>query len=139
MGGHKAHKSVKVLFRGTGVLPVSGVSKFLVPLRHTQSSDSPLRKQGLITLPFPTRSITAPDLRQFGINVSQTGPRPPLTVLFGADPNYQNSYTQQASFGIEREVAPGLSVAAGYAWARGLKITRARDTNLLPAPLNPAR
>jgi len=98
-----------------------------------------LRKQGLITLPFPTRSITAPDLRQFGINVSQTGPRPPLTVLFGADPNYQNSYTQQASFGIEREVAPGLSVAAGYAWARGLKITRARDTNLLPAPVNPAR
>jgi hypothetical protein len=97
-----------------------------------------LRRQGVITLPSPTRSIAAADLQQFGINISQRGPRPPLTVLFGNPPDYRNSYVQQASFGIEREIARGFAVSASYIFARGAKITRARDTNLLPAPVNPA-
>ena len=31
----------------------------------------------------------------------QTGPRPPLTVLFHNSPDFVNSYNQQASLGIE--------------------------------------
>ncbi|MBI3473990.1 MAG: TonB-dependent receptor, partial [Candidatus Solibacter usitatus] len=96
-----------------------------------------LRAQGVIGVPTPTRSIQASDLAQFGIAISQTGPRPPLTVLFKNSPNFVNSYSQQASFGIERELASGLSVQVSYIWARALKITRARDDNLLPAPVSP--
>jgi hypothetical protein len=100
---------------------------------------STLRRQGVIGVPTPARPIHAEDLRQFGIAVSQEGPRPPLTVLFRPAADYQNPYAQQASFGIEREVTPGLSLAASYVFARGARLTRSRDDNLLPAPVNPAK
>ncbi|MBI3698132.1 MAG: TonB-dependent receptor, partial [Acidobacteria bacterium] len=100
---------------------------------------STLRAQGIIGVPTPQRSILATDLQQFGIFVSQTGPRPPLTVLFHNSPDYQNPYAQQASFAIEREIAPGLSLSASYVFARGAKLTTSRDDNLLPAPVNPAK
>jgi len=39
---------------------------------------------------------------------------------------------------VEREILPGLSLAVNYIWARGLKITRSRDDNLLDtAPISP--
>ena len=98
-----------------------------------------LSAQGIIGIPTPKRSILATDLTQFGINISQTGPRPPLTVLFRADPNYRNPMAQQASFGIEREIAPNLSLNVSYVFVRGLHLTTSRDINLLPAPINPAK
>ncbi|MGH9659159.1 MAG: TonB-dependent receptor domain-containing protein, partial [Bryobacteraceae bacterium] len=98
-----------------------------------------LRRQGVIGVPTPQKSIEASDLAQFGILVSQTGPRPPLTVLFKNSPDYQNPYAQQASLGIEREIAPGVAVSIGYVFVRGAKLTTSRDDNLLPAPVNPAK
>ena len=95
-----------------------------------------LRQQGVIGVPATTRTITPADLAQFGINVSQTGPRNPLTVLFRVDPTYRNPNAQQASFAIERELAPGLSASVSYVWALTQHITRARDINLLPRPIN---
>jgi hypothetical protein len=100
---------------------------------------STLRAQGVIGIPTPTRSITAADLRQFGINVSQTGTRPPLTVLFRPSPDYVNGYAQQLSFGIEREVVKNLAISLNYVGVRGLHLTTSRDINLLPAPVNPAK
>jgi hypothetical protein len=97
-----------------------------------------LRAQGVIGFPTPTRSITPADLAQFGITISQTGPRPPLTVLFHNPADFVNSYNQQASFGIEREVMSGFTLGVSGIWSRGLKIVRAREDNLLPAPVNPA-
>jgi hypothetical protein len=97
-----------------------------------------LRAQGVIGLPHSNRPITAADLAQFGIQISQTGPRPPLTVLFRIDPNYRSPYALQSSFGIEREISTGLSVSANYIFVRTLKITRARDINVLPRPLAPS-
>jgi len=58
-------------------------------------------------------------------------------VLFSGDPNYQNSYSQQAEISIERELARNLSLALTYVHARTLKVTRARDKNLRPAPFLP--
>jgi Carboxypeptidase regulatory-like domain/TonB dependent receptor len=97
-----------------------------------------LLQQGVIGIPATTRTIAPSDLSQFGIAVSQTGPRNPLTVLFRADPNYRNPVAQQASLGVERELAPGLSVSASYIWVLTQHITRARDINLLPRPIFPA-
>jgi hypothetical protein len=98
-----------------------------------------LRRQAVIGVPTPERPIRAEDLRQFGINVSQTGPRPPLTVLFRESPDYENPYAQQASFGIERELASGFAASVSYVFARGAKLTTSRDINLLPAAINPAK
>ncbi len=94
-----------------------------------------LRAQGVIGIPTTTRTITPADLVQFGINVSQTGPRNPLTVLFRADPTYRGSNAQQASGAVEHEFAPGFSVALSYVWALTQHITRARDMNLLDRPI----
>ena len=96
-----------------------------------------LRAQGVIGIPTTIRTITPADLTQFGINVSQTGPRNPLTVLFRADPTYRNPRAQQGSISIEHEFAPGFSVSVSYVWALTQFITRARDINLLDRPIGP--
>lgn len=96
-----------------------------------------LRTQGVIGIPNTTRTITPADLAQFGINISQTGPRNPLAVIFRSDPTYRNPRAQQASFGIEHEFAEGFSMSASYVWALTQFITRARDINLRNRPIGP--
>ncbi|MBM3737582.1 MAG: TonB-dependent receptor [Acidobacteria bacterium] len=96
-----------------------------------------LRRQGVIGLPVSSRGIETDDLRQFGINVSQTGPIPPLTVLFENSGDYVNPYSQHATLSLERQIGAATAVSASGIYVRSLKITRARDRNLLPAPVNP--
>lgn len=96
-----------------------------------------LRAQNVIGIPNTTRTITPADLTQFGIVVSQTGPRNPLTVLFRSDPTYRNPRAQQGSIGVEQEVAAGFTFAASYVWALTQFVTRARDINLLDRPIGP--
>jgi hypothetical protein len=95
-----------------------------------------LRAQGVIGIPNTTRTITPADLLQFGINISQTGPRNPLTVLFRSDSTYRNPRAQQGSFAIEHEFAPGFTFGVSYVWALTQYITRARDINLLDRPVS---
>jgi hypothetical protein len=97
-----------------------------------------LRAQGVIGIPTPQQPILASDLAQFGINITHTGPRPPLTVLFAAAPQYPNPYAQQASFEMQHEFAHGITAALGYVYVRGVHLTTSHDANLLPAPINPA-
>jgi hypothetical protein len=96
-----------------------------------------LVREGVITLPTPTRTIAPSDIAQFGITIQHDGPRPPLTVLFKSSPDFASSYSQQMSLGFEREVLTDLRLSANYLFVRGLKILRARDENLLPAPIDP--
>ena len=96
-----------------------------------------LRDQGIIGIPTPQRPILASDLAQFGIFPSQTGPRPPLTVLFNPGQNYKNPYAHQASFGIDREFARGLTASLSYVYVRGVHLTTSLDHNLLTPPVNP--
>ena len=100
---------------------------------------STLRGEGIIGIPTPQRSIQASDLQQFGITVSQTGPRPPLTVLFHASPDYSNPYSHQASFGIDREIGKGLTGSIEYVYVRGVHLTTSYDQNLLTPPVNPLK
>ncbi len=67
-----------------------------------------------------------------GIFVQNSGQLSPLTVLFSNPPNYKPPYSQQASFGIEREIAKGLSVSASFVYSHTLRLPVAIDTNLLP-------
>jgi hypothetical protein len=88
--------------------------------------------QGVIGIPQPIRTITPSDLTQFGIQITHEGPIPPLTVVFSNPKDYGNAYAQQASLGIERQLANDWGVAVSYIFSRTLQITRARDKNLLP-------
>jgi len=76
--------------------------------------------------------ITPADLTQFGINITHTGPVPPLSVLFSGQPNYQNAYSQQAEFGIEREITKGWAVALSGIYVHTIGLPVAIDTNALP-------
>lgn len=98
-----------------------------------------LVRQGVIGIPAPKRPIQASDLAQFGIIPSQTGPRFPLAVLFRVTPDYQNPYAQQASFQLERQLARDFNISLGTLFVRGVHLPTSHDTNLLPAPVNPAK
>jgi Carboxypeptidase regulatory-like domain/TonB dependent receptor len=71
---------------------------------------------------------------QTGVNVTNSGPLSPLQVLFVNQPNYRPPIAQQASFGIEREIGPGLSISLSGIYSHTQRTPIAIDTNLLPAP-----
>jgi Carboxypeptidase regulatory-like domain len=71
------------------------------------------------------------DLAQFGLNISNSGPLPPGTVLFSASPHYRPPQAQQASFGIEREIGASTSISANYIYVHTTHLPWAVDTNLL--------
>lgn len=95
--------------------------------------------QGIVQCTTPNAGqaacITPANLTQFGINITNVGPTPPLTVLFSAQPNYKNQESMQTEVGVEREVGGGFSVGASYIWVRTRNIPIAIDRNLLPAPM----
>jgi hypothetical protein len=79
--------------------------------------------------------ITPASLAQFGLNVTNSGSLAPPAVVFVEQPGFRPPYSQQAEFGIEREVAPGVSISASYIYSHTLDLPVALDTNLLNAPL----
>ncbi len=96
-----------------------------------------LAAEGAFPCPAPpARSglgcITRNDLAQFGLNISNTGPLPPGTVLFNATPNYRPPQTQQASLSVERQIGKGTSVSVEYIFVHTTHLPLAIDTNLLP-------
>lgn len=98
--------------------------------------------QGLINCTTPAAGnaacITPANLTQFGINVTNTGPPPPLSVVFSGQPNYRNPYSQQAEFGIEREITKGWAVALSGIYVHTIGLPVAIDINALPtAPFTP--
>ena len=95
-----------------------------------------LFSQGLIQCTTPTAGnaacITPAAVAPFGIFVANSRQLSPLTVLFSNPPDYKPPYSQQASFGIEREIVGGLSVSASFVYSHTLRLPVAIDTNLLP-------
>jgi hypothetical protein len=70
-----------------------------------------------------------------GLNVANNGPLAPPAVVFVEQPGFRPPYSQQAEFGIEREVVPGVSVSASYIYSHTIGLPVALDTNLLNPPL----
>src|SRR5205807_7115011 len=112
---------VQTLGNINGLRPIAN---FLLPLTGAPGAPPGLTSaaifqtlfaQGKVqcTAPAPGNAacITPADLAQFGLNITNTGPNPPLTVLFSGQPDYQNPYSQQAEVGIEREITRGFSVS----------------------------
>ncbi|HWG86332.1 MAG TPA: TonB-dependent receptor, partial [Candidatus Acidoferrales bacterium] len=94
--------------------------------------------QGKVTCPAATAPnvscITPTDLTQFGINITHTGPVPPLSVLFSAQPGYRNPYSQQAEVGVERQIGNSMSVSLSGIYVHTIGLPVAIDVNALPAP-----
>src|SRR5258708_5778812 len=90
------------------------------------------------TVPAPGNNacITPADLTQFGINITHTGPVPPLSVLFAVQKHYQNPISQQAEFGIEREIGAGWAFSLSGIYVHTQRLPVAIDVNNLPgAPI----
>jgi hypothetical protein len=128
-----------------GVRPISQVFVPLTgdPLNPALTSAAiyqTLFAQGKITCPPGNATggfcITPADLTQFGINITHTGPVPPLSAIFSGQPHYQNPYSEQASFGIEREIVSGFSVSVSGIYSHTLRLPVAIDVNLLTPPLS---
>jgi hypothetical protein len=96
--------------------------------------------QGLIQCTTPTAGnaacVTPAAVAPFGINVKNSGQLSPLQVVFVNQPGYRPPIAQQASFGIEREIAPGFSVSLSGIYSHTQRLPVAIDTNLLPAPFS---
>ncbi|MCS6804771.1 MAG: TonB-dependent receptor [Acidobacteriota bacterium] len=63
------------------------------------------------------------------------GAAAPPTLYFFA-PDYVSPQTQQASLGIEYELARNLAVAVNYIFVKGTHLSRTRNINLRPAVLS---
>jgi hypothetical protein len=136
------------IFPGTGASPCTRfISIYIDPLTPTglpiQNAAvlfQTLFAQGLVqcTTPAPGNAacITPRAVAPFGIFVTNSGQLSPLQVLFSNPPNYKPPYSEQASFEIEREIAPGLSISASFIYSHTLRLPVAIDTNLLPAPMS---
>ena len=77
-----------------------------------------------------------PGSQPVGIDVTNSGPLSPLQVLFVNQPGYRPPIAQQASFAVERELVPGLSISLSGIYSHSQRLPIAIDTNLLPAPLS---
>jgi hypothetical protein len=138
------------IFPGTGTSPCTRfISIYIDPLTPTglpiQNAAflfQTLFAEGLIqcTTPLPgnaacvtPQAVGRPPL---GIFVTSSGQLSPLQVVFSNPPDYKPPYSQQASFGIEREIAPGFSISASFIYSHTLRLPVAIDTNLLPAPMS---
>jgi hypothetical protein len=84
--------------------------------------------------PGSSACITPAAVAPFGIDVTNSGPVGPLQVVFVNQPGYRPPIAQQASFGIEREIGPGMSISISGIYSHTQRIPVAVDTNLLPAP-----
>jgi hypothetical protein len=89
------------------------------------------------TTPAPGNAacITPAAVAPFGIDVTNTGPVGPLQVVFVNQPGYRPPIAQQASFGIERELGPGLSISLSGIYSHTQRLPVAIDTNDTQAPV----
>ena len=84
--------------------------------------------------PAAVATVGNPLSPQPGVDVTNSGPLSPLQVLFVNQPNYRPPIAQQASFGIERGLGPGISISLSAIYSHTQRTPIAIDTNLLPAP-----
>ena len=85
----------------------------------------PQYPNALVNCPLNTTSCTVPaSLEQY----SQAG-------VSAFSPNFKTPKVEQASLGIEQEVAQRLAVGVSYMYVHGVDLIRARDVNL-PPPVN---
>jgi Carboxypeptidase regulatory-like domain/TonB dependent receptor len=116
--------------------PIGGVPA--LGLAGAPAVFSGLFGKGLIQCTTPAAGnaacVAPADVAPLGIDVTNSGPVGPLQVIFANQPGYRPPIAQQASFGVERQVAPGFSISISGIYTHTQHLPVAIDTNLLPAP-----
>ena len=147
-------KTCGIGFPGTPIFPGNGSSpctRFIsiyidpltptgLPIKNAAAVFQTLFAQGKVQCTAPAAGsaacITPQDLAQFNIFVVNSGQLSPLQVIFSNPPNFKTPYSQQASFGIEREISAGFSISLSGIYSHTQRLPVAIDTNLLPAPVS---
>ena len=124
------------------LVSILGVPGSTNPFQNSAAIYQILFAQGKILCGTPPAGqnacISAADIAAppISLQVNNTGPLPPGTVLFSGQPNYRPPQSQQASFGIERQIGNSLSISVSYIYVHTTHLPWAVDTNLLPgAPI----
>jgi hypothetical protein len=120
-------------------VPLTGIPIPSVPCGASLTSAcmfQTLFAQGVIQCPNGPAAgtvacITPANLTQFNIAVKHDGTAP-LSVFFSGQPNYRSPYSQQAEFGIERQVGRTFSVAVSGVYVHTIGLPTSIDGNDLP-------
>jgi hypothetical protein len=100
------------------------INQVLVPLSPTDPRVAELWQIGVAKGELPFGHLTPADYAAVGINISTPG----ATVGYSVAPNYQNPYSIQASFSIDRELVKDLSLELGYNMYHGVHIQMPVET-----------
>jgi hypothetical protein len=134
-GASPCNREISIYVDPLGGIPTLGLAGANTVFQTLFAGGTP---GNLIACTTPTTGnaacITPAAVAPLGIEVTNSGPVGPLQVVFVNQPGYRPPIAQQASFGIEREIGPGFSIALSGIYSHTQRIPVAIDTNLLPAP-----
>jgi hypothetical protein len=92
-----------------------------------------LQKNGIQAVEQVTYGQAATQIFQLQLGGAAPTPIPQiLPSIFTADPQLQTSRSEIASLGVERLLSKNLTVSATFLFARGMRLSRAVNVNLLP-------
>ena len=98
--------------------------------------NSALEKNGLQALDQVAYGQAATQIFQSELGGRAGSPIPSIRPsIFTADPDLQTSRSEIGSAGVERLVTDNLTASATFLFARGVRLSRARNVNLLPPVL----
>ena len=95
-----------------------------------------LEKNGFHAFEQVANGQVATQIFQSELGGSTGGPIPSInSSIFTADPRLQTSRSEIASAGVERLITNNLTASATFLFARGVRLSRTRNVNLLPPVL----
>jgi hypothetical protein len=136
-GGSPCNREISIYADPIGGVPARGIQGAAAIFHTLFANGAPGNLIGCTTPAPGNRACITPAavaLAGKGVDVTNSGPLSPLHVLFVNQPGYRPPIAQQASFGIERELGPGLSLSLSAIYSHTQHLPIAIDTNLLPAP-----
>jgi hypothetical protein len=111
-------------------VPLTGIPGLTSSLSGRTLTSAEIYQTLLAERIIGNRSIARTDLTQFGLTPN---PRLPGAVVFGIVDDWQNPYSEQASFEIERGIG-SFALSAAYNFNRGAHIPRILNRNLAYGP-----
>jgi hypothetical protein len=135
-GSSPCNREISIYVDPIGGVPALGIQGPEVMFPTLFANGAPGNLIGCTTpAPGSAACITPAAVAPFGIDVTNTGSVGPLQVVFVNQPGYRPPIAQQASFGIERELGPGLSFSLSGIYSHTQRLPVAIDTNDTQAPL----
>ena len=134
-GGSPCNREISIYADPIGGVSALGIQGAATIFQTLFANGAPGNLIGCTTASAGNRAcITPAAVAPLGVDVTNNGPLSPLQVLFVDQPGYRPPIAQQASFGIEREFGPGMSISLSAIYSHTQHLPIAIDTNLLPAP-----